>query len=162
MSKSAFHTAAPASEQELLAIFHDVLANRIPFNQVLGLDIVSLDAERPVLSFAMRPELIGNYVHGILHGGVTAAVLDMTGGVVAFLGVHQKLRDRPFAERVERFSRVGTIDLRVDYLQPGKGKSFTATGFPLRAGNKVAVARMELHNDAGELIAVGTGAYMVG
>ena len=57
---------------------------------------------------------------------------------------------------------MGTIDLRVDYLRPGIGKHFIASSFILRAGNKVAVTRMELHNDNGEHIAVGTGAYLVG
>ncbi|MGH9388979.1 MAG: thioesterase family protein, partial [Vicinamibacteria bacterium] len=31
-----------------------------------------------------------------------------------------------------------------------------------RSGNKVAVTRMELHNDEDSLIAVGTAAYLVG
>ena len=149
-------------EAELMAMIHDVFANRIPFNKVLGLDIVSLEADRPVLAFPMRDELIGNFFHGILHGGVTSAVLDVTGGIVAFLGLQRKLVDLPMAERLERFSKIGTIDLRIDYLRPGKGKSFTATGYALRTGNKVAVARMELHNDSNDLIAVGTGAYLVG
>lgn len=32
----------------------------------------------------------------------------------------------------------------------------------MRTGNKVAVTRMELNNDSGVLIAVGTGTYLVG
>jgi uncharacterized protein (TIGR00369 family) len=61
----------------------------------------------------------------------------------------------------ERFAKIGTIDLRVDYLRPGLGKHFIATGYVLRTGSKVAVTRMELHNDSAQLIAVGTGAYVV-
>ena len=56
---------------------------------------------------------------------------------------------------------MGTIDLRVDYLRPGLGQSFSAKGFVLRTGRKVAVTRMELHNDKDLLIAVGTGAYSI-
>ena len=110
----------------------------------------------------MRPELVGNFHHGILHGGVTSAALDVTGAIVAFIGMQQKIVDLPLAERLERFARIGTIDLRIDYLRPGRGNFFRATGYALRTGNKVAVARMELHNDSDELIAVGTGAYLVG
>ena len=51
--------------------------------------------------------------------------------------------------------------MRVDYLRPGHGEWFEAKGTILRTGNKVAVTRMELHNDSGELIAIGTGAYTV-
>jgi uncharacterized protein (TIGR00369 family) len=56
---------------------------------------------------------------------------------------------------------MGTIDLRVDYLRPGLGRHFLATGYILRMGNRVAVTRMELANDEKRLIAVGTGAYLV-
>ena len=59
-------------------------------------------------------------------------------------------------------SKLGTIDMRVDYLRPGRGKRFDAVSTLLRAGNKVAVVRTELHNDEGYLIAVSTGTYLVG
>ncbi|MCP4614563.1 MAG: thioesterase family protein, partial [Planctomycetes bacterium] len=53
-------------------------------------------------------------------------------------------------------------DMRVDYLRPPKGNEFIGTASILRRGNKVAVTRMELHNDEDKLIAVGTGTYTVG
>jgi uncharacterized protein (TIGR00369 family) len=148
-------------EAKLLAAVREIFEERIPYNRVLGIEVVSLDPAAPQVRFAMRPELVGNFSRGMLHGGVTSAVHDLTGGLVAFLGVQQKLRDKPLAERIERFGRIGTIDLRVDYLRPGLGEWFSCTGKPLRTGNKVAVAHMELVNDAGELISVATGAYTV-
>ena len=150
-----------ATETELLAAIHEIFAERIPFNRVLGINVVSLDHDSPEVHFEMRPDLVGNFNRGILHGGVISSVHDLTGGLVAFLGIQQKLKDRPLQERIERFSRIGTIDLRVDYLRPGLGKWFSCRGRPLRTGNKVAVAHMELSNDAGELISVATGAYTV-
>ncbi len=148
-------------ETKLLASIHEVFAEKIPFNKVLGLDVVSLAGESPVLRFAMRPELVGNYMRGNLHGGVISSVIDVCGGLTAFLGLQRKLRDEPIEERLQRFSRIGTIDMRVDYLRPGLGQWFESKGYLLRTGNKVAVTRMELHNDTGELIAIGTGAYTV-
>jgi uncharacterized protein (TIGR00369 family) len=150
-----------AEEAKLLAMIRESFVERMPFNRVLGIDVLSLHHDRPELRFEMRPELVGNYVRNILHGGVTASVLDVTGGLVAFLGVQQKLKGKPLDEVLERFERIGTIDLRVDYLRPGTGQWFLARGFPLRTGNKVAVTRMELFNDSDELIAVGTAAYTV-
>ena len=73
-----------------------------------------------------------------------------------------KMYGQSFEEIAERFAITGTIDLRVDYLRPGLGKHFAATGSILRTGKKVSVTRMELHNDKGILIAVGTGTYVVG
>ncbi len=159
MKRTAAQEAA--EEAKLLAMIRESFVERMPFNRVLGIDVLSLHHDRPELRFEMRPELVGNYVRNILHGGVTASVLDVTGGLVAFLGVQQKLKGKPLDEVLERFERIGTIDLRVDYLRPGTGQWFLARGFPLRTGNKVAVTRMELFNDSDELIAVGTAAYTV-
>ena len=159
MKKTVINEAA--EEAELLAIIRESFVERMPFNRILGIELLSLHHDRPELRFAMRPELVGNYIRNILHGGVISSVLDVTGGLVAFLGVQKKLQGKPVAEVVERFSRIGTIDLRIDYLRPGAGAWFLARGFPLRTGNKVAVTRMELFNDQEALIAVGTAAYTV-
>ncbi|MFZ5508709.1 MAG: thioesterase family protein [Pseudomonadota bacterium] len=151
----------PKTEAELLAAIHTIFAEKIPFNRVLGLDVTSLHHDNPTLRFDMRPELVGNFIRGNLHGGVISAVLDVTGGLTAFLGLQQKIKDEPLEARIERFARIGTIDMRVDYLRPGLGQWFESKGSILRTGNKVAVTRMEMFNDSGDLIAVGTGAYTV-
>ncbi|MEW6293595.1 MAG: thioesterase family protein [Pseudomonadota bacterium] len=159
MRKTAEQEAA--EEAKLLAIIRESFVERMPFNRILGIDVLSLHHEQAECRFAMRPDLVGNYVRNILHGGVISSVLDVTGGLVAFLGVQQKLKGKPVEEILERFARIGTIDLRIDYLRPGTGEWFLARGFPLRTGNKVAVTRMELFNDRNDLIAVGTAAYTV-
>ncbi len=149
------------TEAKVLASIHEIFAEKIPFNRVLGLEVVSLADAGPVIRFGMRPELVGNFLRGNLHGGVISSVIDVCGGLTAFLGLQRKLKDESLEERLQRFARIGTIDMRVDYLRPGLGQWFEARGLLLRTGNKVAVTRMELHNDAGELIAAGTGAYTV-
>ena len=150
-----------SNQKKLLEKVRIIFEDKIPFNQVLGLQIETLDFEHASLKFDMRDELVGNYYVGSLHGGVVSATLDVTGGLVAFLGVIKKMRGKPTQQTMERFSRMGTIDLRVDYLRPGLGQHFLATGYILRIGNRVAVTRMELHNEEKRLIAVGTGAYQV-
>lgn len=44
---------------------------------------------------------------------------------------------------------MGTIDLRTDYLRPRKGEQFIAIAHIVRNGSKVAVTRMEMHNELG-------------
>ncbi len=148
-------------DADLLARIQDMFDTKIPFNRVLGLEVRALDYERPQVGFHMRDELSGNYVRETLHGGVISAAIDVTGGLTAFLGLQQRLPEQSIEQLVERFGQLGTIDLRVDYLRPGRGKSFTATGHNLRTGRRVAVARVELRNNLDELIAVGTGSYVV-
>lgn len=135
---------------------------KIPFNRVLGFKVDSFEGDAVCVKFDMRPDLIGNHVHGFLHGGVISAVLDATGGLTASIGMLSKLHDDELVKIQDRIARVGTIDLRVDYLRPGVGEHFTATSRIMRAGRKVSVTRMELHNDQDVLIAVGTGTYIVG
>jgi uncharacterized protein (TIGR00369 family) len=131
----------------------------IPFNRVLGLKIDSLDPEAPQLRFDMRPELVGNPVRQILHGGVISAVLDVVGGLaIALASMAGKAGEPPSRQ----FPNIGTIDLRIDYLRPGRGNFFVATGRVVRLGGRVAVAHTELVNDANEQIATGSAAYIVG
>ena len=151
----------PASD-ELQILLKEVIEERIPFNRVLGLSVESFEMDQIQIRIGMRPELVGNFLRGNLHGGVISSILDVVGGMVAWLGVMKKMKDCPLEEITERFSKVGTIDLRVDYLRPGLGDFFIGTGSIIRAGNKVSVVRMELHNNEEQMIAVGTGTYIIG
>lgn len=152
----------PSQSAPGLAYLRRLYAEQLPFNQLLGFGIGQVTPTAVSVTFSARPELIGNPVHQTLHGGVISSVLDATGGLMASTGVVDRMLGAPIDAIAQRLAAVGTIDLRVDYLRPGRGKHFTATGAVMRAGNKVTVTRMELHNDAGVLIAVGTGTYMVG
>ena len=139
----------------------------IPFNRVLGLKIDSLDPTAPRLRFEMRPELVGNPVRQILHGGVISATLDVVGGLAIALASLTRTAEKTSERKSEdtparHFPNIGTIDLRIDYLRPGRGKFFVATGRVVRLGGRVAVAHTDLVNDSGEQIATGSAAYIVG
>lgn len=138
--------------------------DQIPFNKQLGLKPKLLSAERCEFSMSMNDTLIGNWVTGILHGGAISTALDVTGGAMAFIATWLRMNKHnvALAERAQKMAKMGTIDMRVDFLHPGKGKEFTASATLLRVGNKVAVTRMEFHNEEGLLIATGTGTYLCG
>ncbi len=144
-----------------LSTVNEMFSEKIPFNKLLGLTIGSIDHGRVQVSFPMRDELMGHYARGMVHGGSYPRSLNVTGGLCAFMGVQEKMADKSLHGKFEKFGRVSTIYLRVDFLRPGLGSVFTATAFPLRLGNKVAVTRIELTNEKQELIAVGTGSYIV-
>jgi len=149
-------------ESALLNFLKDLYENDLPFNRLIGLKIKTIGLEKVKTQFTMHTDLIGNPVQKTLHGGVTSTVLDATGGLVASAGVIQRVDTEAVEAVMAQFSKVGTIDLRVDYLRPGRGKVFTAEANIMRSGRKVAVSRMSLHNEEGLLIAVGTGTYLVG
>jgi uncharacterized protein (TIGR00369 family) len=148
------------SAEEFVSVINEVF-DRIPFNKVLGLKVESISHESVKTVFGMRDELMGNYMRGMLHGGVISSAIDVTGGLAAVMGVQQKMNGETLEARIERAFKMSTLDLRVDFLRPGLGRRFVVTAYPLRTGNKIAVTRIELHNDENDLIAVGTGSYIL-
>ena len=155
-------TTATEFDAEFVEGLTRIFEERIVFNQVLGLKITRLQPDRVTGRIQMRHELIGHYSHNRVHGGVISATLDAMGGLACMAAIGARHMDEPAPQRLQRFSKLGTIDLRIDYLRPGRGQHFTAQAVLLRSGNKVAVVRSELHADDGTLVAVGTGTYLCG
>ena len=156
------HTPPPTEfEPEFVAGLKAIFEERIVFNRVLGLRISALLPERVEGHLAMRPELVGHYSYNRLHGGVISACLDSMGGLAAMAALGARHMDDPPEHRLMRFSKLGTIDLRVDYLRPGIGEHFTLHAEVLRLGSRVASTRMELRGADGKLLSTGAGAYMV-
>jgi uncharacterized protein (TIGR00369 family) len=150
-----------AEQARVEALLRDIFDERIRFNRWIGLRVHSLAADGPQLAFEMREDLIGNFVHGRLHGGMIAATLDTVGGLAVAVAIADKHKGETAEQIGHRFNRVGTIDMRVDYLRPGMGCSFIATGRVIRLGGRIASVQMVLENDAGETIATGTAAYVI-
>jgi uncharacterized protein (TIGR00369 family) len=151
-----------AEEQaQLDAALTDLFERRITFNQVLGLVVESARAPSPRIRFAMRPELVGSAMHGRLHGGVTSAVLDAMGGFALMVAIGERHADENTLQVMHRFTRMGTIDLRVDFLRQGVGAHFVASADVTRLGGRIGSTQMRLVNDQGTLIATGAAAYVI-
>lgn len=150
-----------ADEQRLLDVeLTTLIEQRISFNQVLGLKVRAL-RPRLQLQFEMRPDLVGHYHYGRLHGGVISAALDALGGSALMVALGDRHGHETVDQVMHRFLRIGTIDLRVDFLRPGMGRHFVAEAEVTRLGGRVGSTQMRLHNDSGELIATAAAAYIV-
>lgn len=151
-----------ADEQARLeAALVDLFEHKIAFNQVLGLKIASVRPGDVRGLITMKPELVGHYSYGRLHGGVISAVLDAMGGLALMVGIAERHPHDNMLQVMQRFSRMGTIDLRVDYLRPGLGRHFVASAEPTRLGGRIGSTLMRLVNDEGTLIATAAAAYVV-
>ena len=95
-----------------------------------------------------------------IHGGAISAALDAMAGIAVMCAISAKHMDEPVMQRTQRFHKLGTIDLRVDFMRPGIGERFTVRAQVLRLGSRVATTRMEFLNEQGEALAVGMAAYM--
>ena len=153
--------APPAFEPEFVEALQQLFEERIPFNAVLGLRIDTLAADGVTGHLAMRPELIGHYAHQRLHGGVISATLDAMAGLAVMAAIGARHLDEAAADRLRRFAKLGTIDLRIDYLRPATGSRFGLRGEVLRLGSRVATTRMEFVDASGKLLATGSSAYIV-
>jgi len=139
----------------------DMFEQRITFNTVLGLKVLSVKPGDVRGRITMRPELVGHYTYGRLHGGVISATLDAMGGLGLMVAIAERHPADNTMQVMQRFSRMGTIDLRIDYLRQGLGQHFVASSEVMRLGGRVGSVQMRLVNDEGTLIATGAGAYMI-
>jgi len=139
-------------EPEFVASLKQLFEERIVFNQVLGLRIIDVGPDRVTGRITMRHELVGHYSHNRIHGGVISACLDAMGGLACMAAIGARHMDEPPLQRLHRFSKLGTIDLRIDYLRPGISDHFDLSAEVMRLGSRVASTRMEFRGADGKLL----------
>jgi len=161
MPQSARKTSPIVFEPEFIAGLKDIFEDKIVFNRVLGLKITELTPERARARIDMRNELVGHYSFNRVHGGVISAGLDAMGGLAVMAAIGARHMDETPTERLHRFGKLGTIDLRIDYLRPGLGEYFELRAEVMRLGSRVASTRMEFLSADGTLLSTGAAAYIV-
>lgn len=134
-----------------LDVLRQIAEELIPFNKFLNLRLTHLERGRVEMEIPFREELIGDPMKRAIHGGVISMLIDTAGGMAvwgAILDPHQ---------------RVSTIDLRVDYLRPGKPENLVCEGVAVRVGRSVGVADLRVfhRSKADETIATGKGVYAI-
>ena len=148
-------------EPEYIEGFRQIYEEKIVFNQTIGLKLVSVAPGGVEARIDMRPELVGHFAYNRIHGGVISAALDAIGSAAVMAALAAKHMDEAPAKRLERFAKLGTIDLRIDYLRPGIGEFFTIHAEALRVGSRVGTSRMEFRGPDGTLMSAGAAAYIV-
>ena len=133
------------------AILKQVMEEYIPFNKHLGLRLCDVDRGRVRIEIPFKPELVGDPMRGALHGGVISMLADTCGGAALWSAAED---DR---------MRVSTIDLRIDYLRPGKQETLVAEGTVVRLGRRVGVVDMRMFHPSApnDTVATGKGVYNV-
>lgn len=148
-------------EPEFVNGLREIFETKIVFNALLGLKITSIEAHEVRARIDMRNDLVGHYAYNRIHGGVISAGLDAMGGLAAVAAIGARHMDETPQQRLHRFAKLGTIDLRIDYLRPGIGDHFELRAEVLRLGSRVASTRMGFYGPDGKLLSTGAGAYIV-
>lgn len=129
------------------------LEEGIPYLRFLGIRFETAGDELTgILPF--KPDLIGNPLLPALHGGVTAAFLEVT----AIVGlVWSSMTDGAAPGPLPK-----TIDLTVDYLRPGAPRDSFARARINRQGRRYASVQVECWQDnPGRLFAQANGHFLM-
>jgi uncharacterized protein (TIGR00369 family) len=116
----------------------------IPFVHLLGLEFGEVGPGAATFHLDVRPELMRH--GGLLHGGVTASLIDTTGAfaVMTLLDPGEKS---------------ATIDLSIHFLRPLKTGRVTAIAKILKAGRNIVFASVEVFDSSQILVATALTTY---
>ncbi len=117
----------------------------IPFNKLLGITALRIERGDILFEVRYRDELIGDPMKRAIHGGVMSALADTAGGFAVWSALD------------DARARVSTIDLRIDYLLPGKQEDLHAHATLVRAGKTVGVADVRLFHPSASSVTIATG-----
>lgn len=118
---------------------------RNAFARLIGMKLIDFQPSMATVQIEMRDDL--RQPHGILHGGVTATLIDtaMAYAVISCLTETEK---------------ASTVDLTVHYLRPHSEGAFKCTAKIVRAGRKVLTVSADVFNEQEKLFATAISTYM--
>ncbi len=125
-----------------------VFERRPSFNLHVGLKLEAAGPGWARMRMDLRPEVMNPF--GAVHGGATSALIDSAAGTAVAAGT---LPD----DRI-----MGTIDMQVHFLARARGSALIAEGRMVRAGNAIAIATVDVRDDADALVAMGTATLKLG
>jgi uncharacterized protein (TIGR00369 family) len=161
MALSEIISTAPDFEPEFVSFLKAFFEEKIVFNKVLGLKVMSIKPDLVLGRLNMRTDLVGYYSDSQIHGGVISTCLDAIGGMAVTAAIAGRYIEEPPNARLHRIGKIRTIDMRIDYLRPGIGEWFELRADVVRLGSRVAHTHMEFLGSDSKLLATGSGAYMV-
>jgi uncharacterized protein (TIGR00369 family) len=112
----------------------------------LGFEIAEVERGRVVLR--MRVKQHHRQVHGVVHGGVLAALADTAGGLASYTAA--------------RGANVATIEMKINYLEPVARGTVVADARVVRIGRHISVVDCDIRDDAGRLVGKALMSFFVG
>ena len=106
--------------------------------ELLGFDVERVHKGRAVFRLDVRPG--HKQIHGVVHGGILAALADTAAAIAAYTAV-------------PKGTEIATVELSINYLEPVPGGRIKADARVLRAGRNFVVTECEIFNEDGSLAA---------
>jgi uncharacterized protein (TIGR00369 family) len=100
--------------------------------------VESVQAGRAIFRMDVRPR--HKQIHGVVHGGILAALADTAAAIAAYTAVPNG-------------TEIATVELSINYLEPVPGGRIKADARVLRAGRNFVVTECEIFTEDGKLAA---------
>jgi uncharacterized protein (TIGR00369 family) len=107
-------------------------------SRLFGFELEAAEPGRAVVTMRVRER--HRQVHGVVHGGIVAALADTAGALAIYMAL-------------PRGTHMATVELKINYLEPVAQGKVSAEGRMLRLGRNFAVSECEVRDDAGQLTA---------
>lgn len=125
-------TLARKAEQELARRLRASNTARL-----FGLELEAAAPGRALLRMPVRRR--HKQVHGVVHGGVIAALADTAGGLAVYMSV-------------PRGTRVATVEMKINYLEAVEQGTLTAEARVIRLGKNFAVVESDIRDASARLV----------
>jgi len=107
-------------------------------SELLGFAVESVHDGRAIFRLDVRPR--HKQIHGVVHGGILAALADTAAAIAAYTVV-------------PRGEELATLELKINYMEPVPGGRVKANARVLRKGRNFIVTECEIYNESGEMAA---------
>ncbi len=133
---------------ELLAV--EELRRRLAENNTakqFGFELMEAKPAKVILRMKVNEHHL--QVHGVVHGGVLAALADTAGGLASYMACPPG-------------TRVATIEMKINYLEAVEGGSVTAEAIVVRIGRHIAVVDCDVRDGSRRLVGKALMTFFVG
>ncbi len=115
--------------------------------RLFGFQLEVAEPGRAVVLLRVRSK--HRQVHGVVHGGILAALADTAAGVACYM-------------LLPRGTHLATIEMKINYLEPVEKGTVLAEARVLRKGRTTAVAECDVRDTAGLLVAKALLTFSIG
>jgi len=106
--------------------------------ELFGFDVESVHRGRAI--FGLQVHARHKQIHGVVHGGILAALADTTAAIAAY-------------SALPKGAEIATVELSINYLEPVPGGRIRADGRVLRVGRNFVVTECDIFNEDGSMAA---------
>ena len=142
--------AMPSSRKAIEHLAVDELRERLrTSNTAKQFGFVLREAEPGRVVLQMRVKELHKQVHGVVHGGVIAALADTAGGLATYMACPPG-------------TRIATVEMKINYLEAVEGGAIRADARVVRLGAHIAVVDCDVRDDTLRLVGKALMTFFVG